>query len=90
MLNITNTVDYKNLVREIKARIYKAQCEALKAVNKELIALYWDIGKSIVQRQAKYGWGKVVVKSLAKELQLEFPGKKRSGEEIVPLPKVRG
>lgn len=38
---------YPRLLREIKARIQKAQYEALKAVNKELIALYWDIGRMI-------------------------------------------
>jgi len=32
--------------------------EALKAVNKELINLYWDIGKNIVQKQEEFGWGK--------------------------------
>jgi predicted nuclease of restriction endonuclease-like (RecB) superfamily len=48
--------------------------EALKAVNKELIALYWDIGSLIVKRQAEHGWGKSIVESIARDLQLEFPG----------------
>lgn len=66
--------DYRSLFKEIKQRVYKAQYEALKAVNKELIALYWDIGRSIVERQKKHGWGRSVVETLAKDLQLEFPG----------------
>ena len=65
--------EYKTFIKEIKGRIYKAQYDALKAVNKELIQLYWDIGKSIVAKQEKLGWGKAIVKTLAKDLQNEFP-----------------
>jgi hypothetical protein len=57
-----------------KGRIRAAQYEALKAVNKELIALYWDIGRMIVERQQETSWGKSVVENLAKDLQTEFPG----------------
>ncbi len=66
--------DYRNLLVEVKQRIRFAQYEALKAVNKELIALYWDIGKMIVTRQQGASWGKSVVEQLAKDLQAEFPG----------------
>lgn len=74
MGNVTSNKDYKALLQEIKQRVYKAQYEALKAVNKELIALYWDIGSLIVKKQAEHGWGKSVVENLARDLQLEFPG----------------
>ncbi|PIU18388.1 MAG: DUF1016 domain-containing protein, partial [Elusimicrobia bacterium CG08_land_8_20_14_0_20_44_26] len=53
---------------------YRAQYDALKAVNKELISLYWDIGRGVVEKQKKYGWGKSVVEKLADDLQKEFPG----------------
>ncbi|WP_066426340.1 YhcG family protein [Anabaena sp. 4-3] len=66
--------DYKNLLMEVKQRIRSAQYEALKAVNKELIALYWDIGKMIVTQQQEADWGKSVVEQLAKDLQTEFAG----------------
>ena len=66
--------NYLGLLLEIKARIRKAQYEALKAVNKELIALYWDIGRMIVERQQGASWGKSVVENLAKGLQAEVPG----------------
>ena len=66
--------DYKTFLAEVKERIRRAQYEALKAVNKELIQLYWDIGKMIVERQKKYGWGKSIVENLARDLQKEFPG----------------
>src|SRR4030066_2278695 len=68
------SVEYKTFFKEIKERIYKAQYDAFKAVNKELINLYWDIGKSIVVKQEKLGWGKSVVETLARDLQKEFPG----------------
>jgi predicted nuclease of restriction endonuclease-like (RecB) superfamily len=61
-------------LREIKNRTRKAQYEALKAVNKELIALYWDIGRMIVERQQGQTWGQAVVIQLAKDLQADFPG----------------
>ena len=65
---------YNTFLTEIKDKIRKAQYEALKSVNKELIALYRDIGKMIVERQEKYGWGRSVVENLAKDLQNEFHG----------------
>lgn len=66
--------DYTNLLVDVKQRIRSAQYEALKAVNKELIALNWDIGKMIVTRQQGASWGKSVVEQLARDLQAEFPG----------------
>ena len=65
---------YGALLREIKERIRSAQYAALRAVNRELINLYWDIGRLIVERQSGQTWGRSVVQNLAKDLQLEFPG----------------
>lgn len=65
---------YRSFIENIKSRIRAAQYEALKAVNKELIALYWDIGRRIAREQKKRGWGKSVVDNLALDLQKEFPG----------------
>src|SRR3990167_9245792 len=65
---------YLKLLQDIKSRIRAAQYEALKAVNKELITLYWDIGKMIAQRQKGDTWGKSIVQQLAADLQKEFPG----------------
>lgn len=67
---------YSELLTEIKSRIRTAQYAALKAVNKELISLYWDIGKTIVERQEDESWGKSVVKKLAEDLREEFPEQK--------------
>ena len=66
--------EYKTFLKEIKERIYKAQYDALKSVNRELINLYLDIGKSIVAKQENLGWGKAIVETLAKDLQKEFSG----------------
>jgi DUF1016 N-terminal domain len=63
------SAEYKTFSAEIKERIHKAQHAALKAVNKELITLYWDLGNSIVAKQEKLGWGKAIVENLAKDLQ---------------------
>jgi len=69
-----NAQDYSAFVREIKELVYCRQYEALRQVNAELIALYWDIGERIVTRQREMAWGKSVVDVLARELQAEFPG----------------
>jgi len=66
--------EYNTFLIEIRDRIRKAQYDALKSVNRELIALYWDIGRMIVEKQEEYKWGKSVVENLASDLQNEFPG----------------
>jgi predicted nuclease of restriction endonuclease-like (RecB) superfamily len=66
--------EYKLFFTEIKEKIYQSQYEAMKQVNKALIKLYWDIGKSIVEKQQIHKWGKSVVEKLAEDLQIEFPG----------------
>jgi len=73
-MNIQENREFKDFVTDIKNRILSSQYEALKKVNRELIALYWDIGKDIVSKQEAYGWGKSVVKNLSQELQKEFVG----------------
>lgn len=67
-------VDYANLLVAVKERVRSAQYAALKAVNTELVGLYWDIGKMIVERQKDATWGKAVVQQLADDLQQEFAG----------------
>lgn len=64
--------DYGVLLSNLKARIQTAQHTALRAVNKELIALYSDIGRLIDERQQEQGWGKGVVEKLSRDLRTEF------------------
>lgn len=65
---------YLNTLTEIKTQIQEAQVHAIFAVNKELLKLYWYIGKTIIERQKKYKWGSNVIEKLAKDLQNSFPG----------------
>lgn len=62
-----------SFIAEIKTKVRQAQYEALKAVNTKLIDLYWEIGKSIAEKQSE-SWGKAIVPTLSRELQMEFPG----------------
>ena len=55
---------YGELLDDIKARIRSAQIKAALAVNSELIALYWSIGRDIVERQRREGWGTKVIDRL--------------------------
>lgn len=66
--------DYAQLLASVKERVRSAQYEAFRAVNKELVGLYWDIGKLIVNRQADAIHGAAIAEQLAKDLRLEFPG----------------
>jgi predicted nuclease of restriction endonuclease-like (RecB) superfamily len=70
------TKEYFDFIGSVKERIRSAQYEALKAVNKELVGLYWDIGRMISEKQKELGWGKSVVENIAKDLKLEFPDQK--------------
>lgn len=63
---------YGQLLGDLKARILSAQSNALQSVNRALIALYWDIGQTIDERQQNQGWGKGVVEALSKDLRAEF------------------
>jgi hypothetical protein len=65
---ITNQPDYAQFLVEIKERIHKSRYEAAKMVNREIIQLYWDIGRSIVEKQQTLGWGKSVVETLSGDL----------------------
>lgn len=66
---------YAEFLGEIKAQIRHRQYQALRSVNRELVGLYWDLGKSLDERQKRLGWGKSVVENLAHDLQAEFPGR---------------
>ena len=66
-------VGYANLLTDLKARVRAAQLRAAVSVNRELILLYWDIGKIIVEAQNTKGYGKQVVEQLAEDLHTAFP-----------------
>lgn len=64
---------YAAWLTELKARIHTAQQRATLAVNRELVLLYWQIGRDILARQAEQGWGAKVIERLAEDLRLAFP-----------------
>jgi hypothetical protein len=64
---------YQELLREIKERIRSAQLRASVAVNSEMIALYWQIGRDILIRQESEGWGTKVSDRLAADLRRAYP-----------------
>ena len=66
--------DYGSLLLEVKERIRAAQYRALRAVNKELIGLYWDIGRMIVERQAGDTLGMPILQPAVGDLQKESAG----------------
>jgi hypothetical protein len=65
--------DYPAFFAALKERILHARTSAARAVNRELVLLYWDIGRAIVEKQQKAEWGESVVERLAAELRTEFP-----------------
>lgn len=72
MNNAVNQKEYLNFFSDIKQRIASARISAARSVNKELIQLYWEIGKIIVEQQKVSGWGKSVVEQLSSDLRREY------------------
>lgn len=65
--------DYKNWLSELKSQIKRSQIKAAVAVNSELIQLYWNIGKQIIEKQKDAQWGDGLINQLSKDLLQEFP-----------------
>lgn len=76
---------YPVLLAEIKQRIQQGQVRAILAVNQELLALYWDIGRLIDARQKQQGWGAGVIPRLAKDLHNALPEEKGFSERNIKL-----
>jgi len=66
--------EYRQFIEQLKARVLSARLCAARAVNCDLILLYWDIGRGIVEKQQALGWGESVVEMVASDLQQAFPG----------------
>jgi DUF1016 N-terminal domain/YhcG PDDEXK nuclease domain len=64
---------YTDWLGDLKARIHAAQQRATLSVNRELVLLYWQIGRDILTRQAQQGWGAKVIERLAHDLRAAFP-----------------
>lgn len=65
--------DYASFLAGLKTRILSARTQAARAVNRELVLLYWDIGQALAEKQQRAGWGDAVVARLAADLRAAFP-----------------
>jgi hypothetical protein len=65
--------EYREWFSSLKNRIQSSQIKAAVIVNQELLKLYWDIGKMIVEKQSLAGWGDSVIDNIARDLKVEFP-----------------
>ena len=72
-MNLTKNSEYISLLAEIKSKVRSAQIKAAISVNRELLRLYWEIGKAIAEKQSRGKWGDSIVDALAGDLRKEFP-----------------
>lgn len=70
---IETPAGYADWLADLKGRIHTAQQRATLVVNRELVQLYWQIGRDILERQAQQGWGAKVIERLAHDLRTAFP-----------------
>lgn len=68
--------EYARFLDDLKTRIRAAQVRAALSVNRELVLLYWQIGRAIAARQEEYGWGAQVIARLSSDLRRAFPDMK--------------
>lgn len=73
-IKIFNDLYFKEWIKVIKQRIKQSQLKAAVRVNTELLLLYWDIGKEIIQRDVESKWGSKIYSTLSAELKDAFPG----------------
>lgn len=79
-ISIKSDSEYKKLLLELKEKVRNSQLKAAIKVNYELLNLYWTLGENIVKNQDQHSWGDAFIKSLAKDLQKEFPDMKGFSE----------
>ena len=68
--------NYNDILHDIISDIKTAKVNVVRTVNKNLILLYWSIGKRIVEEQIVQNYGKSIVEKLSKDLRMEFPNAK--------------
>ena len=67
---------YQEWLADVKARVYGAQQRATLAVNRELLNLYWSLGKDLLERQANETWGSGIIAQVSADLRAAFPNMK--------------
>jgi len=73
MANELMATGYDDFLVDLKARVRAAQTKAALSVNRELVLLYWQIGRDLLARQKEAGWGAKVIDRLANDLKTAFP-----------------
>ena len=69
-------LDYAETLREIKQRIQAERLRVVMAANAAMVLLYWDIGRMILERQERAGWGAKVIDRLSVDLRAAYPDMK--------------
>ncbi|MBI4669776.1 MAG: hypothetical protein HY747_11470 [Elusimicrobia bacterium] len=72
--SVMTSPEYRRFIEDLKARVISARISAVRAANRDLILLYWDIGRGIVEKQQVLGWGESIVKLVSADLRKAFPG----------------
>lgn len=60
-------------LRQLQARIQQTRVRTVLAANAGMITLYWELGRTILDRQAHEGWGTKVIDRLSHDLREAFP-----------------
>jgi predicted nuclease of restriction endonuclease-like (RecB) superfamily len=71
--SVLATPEYRRLIEDLKTRVISARISAARAVNRDGVLLYWDIGRAIVERQHVLGWGESVIDRVSFDLRAAFP-----------------
>ena len=76
-------VHYAELLSQVKQRVRQGQTRAVFSANAEMILTYWDIGRMILERQEREGWGASVIPRLSRDLRNELPEVKGFSERNI-------
>lgn len=79
----TDLTHYADLLGDIKIRIRQAQIKATLSANAEMILMYWDIGRMILERQKQEGWGAAVIPRLSRDIRNDLPEEKGFSERNI-------
>jgi predicted nuclease of restriction endonuclease-like (RecB) superfamily len=74
--NLIKTPDYQNFIVSLKQKVQAAQIKAARSVNTQLMALYWELGQLITEKQQASGWGDAIIDQIAQDLTRELSGMK--------------
>jgi hypothetical protein len=71
---VMTSSEYRRFIEDLKARVISARISAVRTVNRDVILLYWDIGRGIREKQQALGWGDSIVEMVSADLRQAFPG----------------